>query len=115
MGSKRLPNKNLLPFGDETLLGNACKIALKSKYINEIYVFSSSEYLQKHIPKDVKFLKRDASLDSDETTGNQILKAFSNIIKSDIYVLLHATAPFLNSDVLDEGIENVISKKFDSA
>lgn len=115
MNSKRLPNKNLLYLGDQTLLENICNILLKSKNINEIYVYSSSNYLESLLPVGVKFLERSKELDSDETSMNQILKNFSEKIISDIYILVHSTAPFISVDSINNGIEAVLSGKFDSS
>lgn len=115
MGSKRLSNKNLLPFGESSLLVNICEIAKMSQYLDEVYVYSSSEHLKDLLPSGVKFLLRDERFDSDETSMNDILYEFSKLIDSDIYVLLHSTAPFIKIESIDSGIMSVISEGFDSA
>lgn len=115
MNSKRLPGKNLFPFNGTTLLGNVCNISLNSKYINEHYVFSSSSYLVDKIPSKVKFLPRDSKFDEDISTMNDILFNFSSLIKADIYVLLHATAPFIKTSSIDKGIESLLTENYDSA
>lgn len=116
MNSKRLKNKNLLPFGDnETLLSNICKIAEGCKGVDETYVFSSSEYLEEHITNNVKYLKRDEKFDSDTTSMNEILYDFSLKVDADVYVLIHATAPFIKSSTIDEAITNVKGDDCDSS
>ncbi len=115
MGSKRLKHKNLLPFGNDTLLSNICKIALKSNLISDTYVYSSSNYLNNEIPNGIIFEERDIKFDSDSTSMNDILYNFACEKEADIYILLHATAPFLDINSINKGIEAVISGEYDSA
>jgi CMP-N-acetylneuraminic acid synthetase len=115
MASKRLKDKNLLPFGKETLLSNICKKALKSKYINETYVFSSSSFLEEKIPKGINFELRDEKYNSDSTSMNDILKDFAYKHDAEVYILLHSTAPFLKIDTIDKGLQEIINGEFDSS
>lgn len=115
MNSKRLPNKNLLKIGEKSLIENTCSILQNSKIIKDVYVYSSSKYLEQILPKGIKFLERNIELDSDETSMNQILKKFSEEIISEIYVLVHSTAPFITIDSIDSGIEAVLSGNYDSS
>ncbi|MBR4328932.1 MAG: acylneuraminate cytidylyltransferase family protein, partial [Candidatus Riflebacteria bacterium] len=69
------------------------------------------EYL---IPK-VKYLKRDEKYDLATADVNNMFYTFSLTVPADIYVLAHATAPFLKSTSIDKGVLAVKSGLYDSA
>ena len=67
------------------------------------------------MPDKVKFLKRDPYLDKSTTSFNEVLKYFAKDIEADIYLLAHATAPFISARSLKIGIDAVKSGEYDSA
>jgi CMP-N-acetylneuraminic acid synthetase len=117
LNSQRLPNKMLLPLGDKLLCQHIFYTLLKvKKEINiEIYCFCSNEKIKEYLPNDVLFLKRDDKLDSDQTLGIEIYTSFVNKIDSDIYILCHATSPFITSDSIISGINKILYENYDSA
>ena len=73
-------------------------VACTSEQIKEldgIYVYCSDEIIKQYLPPEVKFVKRDKYYDLSTTPFNMLLKRFATIIEADIYVLAHATAPFI--------------------
>lgn len=116
LNSERLPNKNIKTFSNGVPL---CKyifnILLKTKEIDEIYVYCSSEKIKEYMPAKIKFLRRDTSLDRNEATMNDVLNSFVNEIDADIYVLTHVTSPFLNYKDFDECIRKIKNNEYDSA
>ena len=54
-------------------------------------------------------------LDRDETKINEVLQNFASSVNADIYILAHATAPFIKKEAIEEGLEAVISGNYDSA
>ncbi len=117
LNNQRLPNKNILPLGNEPLCSYIFKTLLnvKSKgFIDEIYVFCSDEKIKDFISTDIKFLQRDTALDGDLTIGIDIYQSFCNKIDADVYVLCHATSPFTTTDSLIKGIIS-INNGYDSA
>ena len=67
------------------------------------------------LPDGVKFLRRDPALDSDSTLGEEIYDAFTAEVHADLYVLAHATSPFIRPETIDEALEQVRSGNCDSA
>lgn len=83
--------------------------------IDEIYVYCSNNDIIEYLPDKVKFLKRDPYLDKSTTSFNEVLKYFAKDIEADIYLLAHATAPFISARSLKIGIDAVKSGEYDSA
>lgn len=88
---------------------------LSVKEIDEIYVYCSTEKIMDYMPDGVKFLRRDPYLDGDNVKGSEIYSAFLKEIKADIYILAHATSPFITASSLRNSLLKVQSKKYDSA
>ena len=116
LNNERMPGKNTRQFtGGEPLIHYILATLLKVKCIDEIYVYCSDEKICAFLPKGVRFLKRDSYLDLSTTSFNEVLTSFAEKVVSDIYVLTHATAPFMKPESIEKGIEAVSSKYNDSA
>lgn len=117
LNSQRLPNKMLLPLGNKLLFEHIFYILLElKKFINiDIYCYCSDESIRDKLPNNVFFLKRNEILDKNETLGIEIYKSFVNLVDSDIYVLCHATSPFIKYENILIGINKVINNENDSA
>ncbi len=115
MNSQRLANKNILPLNDHPLCYHLLKSLCQIKTIDHVYVYCSNEEIKNYIPKEVEFLKRSETLDRDLTHGEEIYSAFVNEVDADIYVLAHATSPFLRSSTIEDAINKVSSGENDSA
>ena len=63
----------------------------------------------------LRFLRRDASLDRDETLGREIYDAFTREVDADLYVLAHATSPFIRAATISDALGRVRSGEYDSA
>ncbi|MBO4797304.1 MAG: hypothetical protein J5494_00785, partial [Candidatus Methanomethylophilaceae archaeon] len=114
--NRRLPGKNTRCFTNgEPLCRYILKTLCGTKYLDGIYVYSSDESLISYLPEGVTFLKRPESLDKDTTSMNEILKCFIDSVDSDVYLLTHATAPFITKESLEKGISAVISGDYDSS
>lgn len=119
LNNERTPGKNIKPFSDGTPLVHFVQkklVDLKNEgVIDEIYCFCSNENIIPYLLNDVIFLKRPESLDQKKTIGTQIYESFVKMIDADIYVLVHATSPFVTTNHLRECIKNVQCKEYDSA
>ncbi len=116
LGSERVPKKNIRPFFDGTpLIHFVQKTCLESKTIDEIYVYCSDESIRKYLLPNVKFLKRPDFLDLNTANSNTIITEFIKTVDADIYVEAHATAPFSKAKTIDECVNAVADKGFDSA
>ena len=106
-GSKGLPNKNVLMFGNKPLIAYTIEAALESQKFDRVIVSTDSleyKYIAEKFGAEV--IIRDAELASD-TAGSfvvieDVLKRIENI---DYFVLLQVTSPFRNSNHIKESID----------
>ncbi|MFG0645456.1 acylneuraminate cytidylyltransferase family protein [Leclercia adecarboxylata] len=116
LNNERLPGKNTKQLSDGTPLVSLILSSLqKVSSIEEVYVYCSSESVIDLLPSGVKFLKRSEHLDLSTTKINEVLSAFANDAPADVYVLAHATAPFLTTESIQKGVNKVQSGDHDSA
>lgn len=115
LNSERLPRKNILALGEHALCYYIFQTLLKVNGIDEIYVYCSDEKIMQYIPEKIKFKKRSKSLDTNFTKGLDIYNAFAKDVPSDIYVLAHATSPFIKAESIQDALSKVINGDYDSA
>ncbi len=115
LNSKRVVGKNLKMLGDKPLLQYVLDTLAGTAAIDEVYVYCSSEEIKPFLPQGVKFLKRDESLDRDETLGQEIYDAFTKEIDADVYVLAHTTSPFIKAATIENAVKQVTEGGYDSA
>ncbi len=116
LNNVRLPQKNTKKFKNgNPLCWYILSTLLKSEHIDEVYVYCSNEEIKNYIPEKVKYIKRDESLDQNTTKMNEVLKRFAEDVDADIYVMTHATAPFVSVESINKGILAVINEGYDSA
>ena len=115
LNSKRGAGKNLKMLGDKPLLQYILETLKETASIDEVYVYCSREEIIPLLPQGVKFLKRDESLDNDETLGKEIYEAFTREIDADVYVLAHTTSPFIKAATIENAVRQVTEGGHDSA
>jgi len=118
LNNERLPGKNIKELSDGTPLIQIILnklLELKGKDIDEIYVYCSDKSIINYLPKGVEFLQRPKSLDGKYVQGKSIYTEFYNTIDADIYVLAHATSPFVSKKHISECINKVKLGGYDSA
>lgn len=115
LSNQRLPGKNLLPLAGKPLCAHVFETLLSVEGIDEVIAYCSDPVLRDYIPEGVTFLKRSEELDGDLVKGAQIYRAFLREVDADVYVLAHATSPFIKADSVRKGIEAVTKKGYDSA
>ena len=116
LNNERTPGKNTKCFSDGTpLIHLVERNIMKVKGIDDIYVFCSSDSIKDYVLPGIKYLKRPISLDTKETRCNDIIESFVNSIDADIYIMAHATSPFVSSCHIQECVDKVKSGAYDSA
>lgn len=116
LNNERLPHKNTKMFTNgKPLCSYILNTLSKVKNIDEIFVYCSDEAILNYLPENIRFLKRSTDLDNNNSTMNDVLNAFANDIDADIYVLAHATAPFVKANTFEKCINLVKSNNYDSA
>lgn len=115
LNSQRLPHKNILDLSGKPLCTYMTENLLKVKKIDEVYVYCSDEEVMNYMPQGVKFLKRDTYLDGDLVKGQEIYERFIKEVDADVYVLAHATAPFIKTESISNALDKVLDEDYDSA
>jgi CMP-N-acetylneuraminic acid synthetase len=116
LNNERLSNKNVKSFDNgKPLVTYILETLKKIQIIDEIFVFCSQNSIQKYLPSGVTYLTRSETLDSSSTKINEVIENFVDTVDADIYILTHATAPFLSEKSIIQGIEAILSGKYDSA
>lgn len=115
LNSERLPHKNILDLGGKPMCHYMTNSLLNVKNIDEIYVYCSDESIIEYMPDGVKFLKRDTYYDGNLVKGQEIYESFINKVDADVYILAHATAPFIKTESIQNALDKVLYNDFDSA
>ena len=115
LNSQRVAGKNLRPLSGSPLMCHILKTLTETEGIDEVYVYCSDESIRPLLPEGVRFLRRDPSLDRDTTLGREIYDAFTSEVDADLYVLAHATSPFIRPATIAGALGKVKSGEYDSA
>lgn len=115
LNSQRVSGKNLRLLGGEPLMCHILRTLTRVEGIDEVYVFCSDERIRELLPEGVRFLQRSAELDRDTTLGREIYDAFTARVEADLYVLAHATSPFIRPETISGALAKVQSGEYDSA
>ncbi|NLK37127.1 MAG: acylneuraminate cytidylyltransferase family protein [Epulopiscium sp.] len=116
LNNTRLPQKNIRLFKNgHPLCWYILDTLLQCQGIDDVYVYCSNDDICQYIPPTVQYLKRDISLDQDTTKMNEVLTAFAKDVFADVYIMAHATAPFVSVESFQKGMEAVIHGGYDSA
>ena len=111
-GSKRLPNKNNLKIGKDSLVEKSIKAALKSKIIDNIVVTSNDKIVLKleNKFKNVNFIKRPDKLSNSKSRLSEVCNHAAQKLKKRFYyiILLQPTSPFRTNKHIDRAINKVI-------
>ena len=119
--SKGIKNKNLLKFRKTTLLGNSISQAMKSKFINDVFVSTDSSQIASEAKRNkakVPFM-RPKKLASDTSpiiySWRHAVKYLNNKLnlKPDYIVDVPPTAPLRKVSDIDSCIKLAISKNLD--
>lgn len=113
--NERLPGKNTKLLGKKPLLQYELDNLLATGLVDDVYVYCSSEEVIPFLPEGVIYLKRPEYLDLPTSNFTQFFDAFMREREADIYIMAHATAPFITLDTMKECITAVQSGKYDSA
>ncbi|MBB6002409.1 cytidylyltransferase domain-containing protein [Arcicella rosea] len=106
IGSQRVKNKNLKPFGDTTLLALKIDNLLKVKGISEIIVNTDSEEaIELAKFKGVAFHRREDYFASSQCTNSEFLQHLGLVTETDIFAYCPCTTPFIKPSTIQEAID----------
>lgn len=116
MNNERVPGKNTKLLCDGTpLIQMILRALMGASEIDDVYVYCSKEQIKDYIIHGVNYLKRDEKYDTAQADVNDMFRTFSLSVPADIYVLAHATAPFLTSESINKAVQAVKTGEYDSA
>ena len=115
LNSQRVEGKNLRELGGRPLMTYLLETLTRVENIDDVYVYCSNPAVKPYLPEGVKFLQRDERLDQNTTLGAEIYDAFTREVEADIYILAHATSPFIRPATIANAVAQVESGEYDSA
>lgn len=115
LNSQRVEGKNLRELGGRPLMTYLLETLACVDNIDEVYVYCSNPAVKPYLPEGVRFLQRDERLDQNTTLGAEIYDAFTREVEADIYILAHATSPFIRPATIANAVAQVESGEYDSA
>lgn len=115
LNSQRVVGKNLRLLDGRPLMCHILETLTRVEGIDEVYLFCSDEHIRDYLPKGVRLLVRSKELDNDTTLGAEIYDSFTSQIDADLYLLAHATSPFIRVETIAEALTKVTSGEHDSA
>lgn len=116
LNNERVPGKNTKCFSDGTpLMSLIQRTLLKCNEIDEVYCYCSNESVRQFLLDGVTLKLRDKKFDANNADVNEMFLQFTKEVEADIYVLAHATAPFLRTKSIDAAVNKVKEGKYNSA
>jgi len=112
--SERVVGKNLRDIGGKPLYKHIIEKALNSN-LDKVFVITNSEIAKEEIRKmGAEVLEVPDWYFGKTITGDKMLTYPAELIDSDIYLQLFATAPFLSSETIDKSINILEETNHDS-
>ncbi len=115
LNSQRIEGKNLRELGGRPLMAYLLESLAAARNIDKVYVYCSNPAIVEYLPEGVEWLQRDERLDQNTTLGEEIYDAFTREVEADIYILAHATSPFIRTATIEQAVRSVESGEYDSA
>lgn len=109
-GSVRVPSKNMLKLGAETLISRKIHQLQKCKLIDRVIFGSDSDEMLEHAKSaGAETVKRpDYFCDEKQASANDMISNMCELINTDIVVWAHCTNPLLSSDTYDRAIQTFL-------
>lgn len=107
-GSVRVPSKNLLPLGNDTLISRKIKQLKQAKLVDRIIFGSDSDEMLEHAAKfGAECVRRpDYYCDEKQASANDMIHNMMELINTEIVVWAHCTNPLLSSDTYDAALNS---------
>lgn len=116
LNNERMPGKNIKPFANgKPLCQYLFHTLTKVDMIDKVYAFCSDRTICDYLLPGVEWLTRDVELDDNQARGIDIVERFARMVDADIYVLAHATSPFITVDSFQRGLRAVTEEGHDSS
>lgn len=115
-GSKSIPKKNIIDLCGKPLIQWVIDAAKKSHYIDEIVVSTNSDEIAHTVNAHANIFWRSEETATDTASSESALIEYVKTCdENDLIVFLQATSPLITGQEIDEGIESILNKGYDSA
>ena len=119
LNNQRLPGKNTKLLAGRPVCDYLFKTISNISQIDQKYVYCSDAaikpYIQPYESKGLSFLQRDPYLDGFQVKATEIIDQFVKDVDADIYLMVHATQPFIKQSSIEFALQQVIGGNYDSA
>jgi CMP-2-keto-3-deoxyoctulosonic acid synthetase len=111
LGSKRLPFKNLMPFGGRPLVGLGIEILRRATRVNQIVVSTESELIAR-VARDfgATVLHRPAELAADNIPSVPVFQHVLRNFPCDVHVNFNINFPLCEPAVIDRAVDVAVEK-----
>lgn len=114
-GSKGIPRKNLKPLLGKSLLAWTIEAALAARRLDRYLISTEDPAIAAEAKRfGAEVLPRPAELATDEATTLSVLQHVLEAVPASVIVLLQATSPIRNQDLIDSCIERFFETEADS-
>ncbi len=114
-GSKGIPRKNIKEIAGKPLIAWTIETAKNSKLLDDFIVSTEDKEIAEVAKKyGAKVLERPKELATDEATTLSVLQDVLTKINADVIVVLQATSPIRDKDLIDKCIKQFLDTKSDS-
>jgi len=110
LGSKRLHNKNIMEIDGTPLVEWSIKALNGVEEIDEVIVYCSDKKVDDYISSPHRTIIRSKSLDEEDKNIHHIMNALLEVEHSDIWVIHHATSPFISSETIEGMLHKVMDQ-----
>lgn len=106
-GSRRLPRKAMLPFGDSTLIGHKVDTLRRCHFVSRVVVGSDCpRILDEACRHGAETIQRDAfHCDEGRCSANQMLADMAGKVEGEFVLWAHPTNPLIKSDTYDMALK----------
>ena len=112
-GSVRVPSKNMLKLGNDTLISRKIKQLKSCRNINRVIFGSDSDEMLEHARENgAEAIKRpDFYCDEKAASANDMIANMMELINTDIVVWAHCTNPLLSAKTYDFAVETFLQNR----
>jgi CMP-N-acetylneuraminic acid synthetase len=107
----------LIKIGGKSLINKTLEIVNGVQLIDKVVIFTSDKKVSSYIDKSVScdIVQRDAGLNSNKTSIEDVIGSFLKVSDADVVVLIHPKSPFIKPKTIEECVIKVLEGVFDSA
>lgn len=114
-GSKGLPRKNIKPICGKPLIAWTIEAAQQSKLLSRYVVSTEDQEIAETASRyGAEVISRPAELATDQATTLSVLQHLLCQVPADVLVLLQATSPIRDADLIDRCIQRFLDNRADS-